>query len=166
MTAKLLHMNGSKKFRPIIYLCSPYMKLKISADMIGIGTSVACAIHCAVLPVFLSSLPVFGVNIIHNFWFELLMILLAFVVGVFSLRHGFVRHHRSPVPFLLFIAGMLFLFAKQFLHDYELILLFFAVILIIFAHFFNFRYIRDVCKNSEAQNQKLNTAEWKSPFRV
>ena len=119
------------------------MKTKISADVIGIGTSIACAIHCAILPLFLTGLSVFGVNIIHNFWFETGMILLAGIVGVYSLRHGFTRHHRSPVPFMLFFAGMLFLFAKQYWHLYELILLPFAVILIISAHIFNFRFTRN-----------------------
>jgi hypothetical protein len=122
------------------------MKPRISADIIGIGTSIACAIHCAVLPLFLTGLSVFGVNIIHNFWFETGMILLAGVVGFYSLRHGFARHHHSPVPFLLFVAGMLFLFAKQYWHVYELFLLPFAVILIISAHIFNFHFTRDFVK--------------------
>jgi hypothetical protein len=114
----------------------------IHADLIGIGTSVACAVHCAVLPLFLPGLSVFGVNILHHFWFETGMIALALVIGTLSLRHGFVSHHRSPVPFFLFFGGMLFLFAKQYWHDYELILLPFALILIISAHIFNFRFSR------------------------
>ncbi|MDP9042370.1 MAG: MerC domain-containing protein [Bacteroidota bacterium] len=114
----------------------------INADIIGIGASVVCAVHCAILPLFLSGLSILGVNIIHNFWFETGMICLAFVIGTLSLRHGFRRHHRSPVPFLLFTAGMLFLFAKQYWHSYELILLPFALFLIISAHVFNFRIIR------------------------
>jgi hypothetical protein len=125
------------------------MKLKINADMLGIGTSLACAVHCALLPLFLSGLSVFGVNILHNFWFESAMIFLAFLVGALSLRHGFTRHHRSPVPFLLFSAGMLFLLAKQYWRVYELILLFFAVFLIISAHFFNFRFTRSFQKKEK-----------------
>ena len=39
---------------------------------------------------------------------------------------------------------MLFLFAKQYWHDYELILLPFALILIISAHIFNFRYYPEI----------------------
>ena len=66
------------------------MKPKINADIIGIGASIACAIHCAVLPLFLTGLSVFGVNIIHNFWFETGMILLAGSLGYTSLRHGFI----------------------------------------------------------------------------
>jgi hypothetical protein len=125
------------------------MKLKINSDALGIGASIACAVHCAILPLFLSSLSIFGVNIVHNFWFESGMILLAFIVGMLSLRHGFVRHHQSPIPFLLFAAGMLFLFAKQYWHIYELVLLPFAVILIISAHIFNFRYTRIVLQKGK-----------------
>ena len=117
--------------------------------MVGIGTSVACAIHCAVLPLFLTGLSVFGVNIIHNFWFETSMILLAFVVGTLALQHGFRRHHQSLLPFLLFAGGMLFLVFKQFWHHYELFLLPFALILIVSAHIFNFRFSRDFHKKRE-----------------
>jgi hypothetical protein len=117
------------------------MKL-ISADILGIGASIACAIHCAILPLFLSGLSIFGVNIIHNFWFETGMIVLAFIIGTLALRHGFTKHHRNPIPFMLFSGGMIFLFAKQYWHNYELLLLPFAVILIISAHIFNFRYSR------------------------
>src|SRR5216683_4827137 len=141
MTAKLLYQSRSKKFSLMLYLCRSFMK-QISADFIGIGASIACAVHCAVLPLFLSGLSVFGVNIIHNFWFETGMIGLAFTVGTLSLRHGFRRHHRSPVPFLLFTGGMLFLFAKQYWHNYELLLLPFALILIVSAHVSNFRFTR------------------------
>jgi hypothetical protein len=125
------------------------MKLKVNIDFLGIWASIACAVHCAILPLFLTSLSVFGVNIIHNFWFESGMILLSFLVGALSLRHGFVQHHRSTVPFLLFTAGMVFLLAKQYWHVYELILLPFAVILIVSAHFFNIRFSRNFQKKRE-----------------
>ncbi|MFK9892529.1 MerC domain-containing protein, partial [Escherichia coli] len=44
---------------------------KINWDALGVVTSVACAIHCAVLPLVLTSLPLFGVEIIDNLYFEL-----------------------------------------------------------------------------------------------
>jgi MerC mercury resistance protein len=128
------------------------MKL-INTDFIGIGASLACAVHCAVLPLFLSGLSVFGVNIIHHFWFETGMIGLAFVIGSLSLHHGFKKHHQSLVPFFLFAGGMLFLFSKQYWHDYELILLPFALVLIISAHIFNFRYTWNFNKKRELTRQ-------------
>jgi hypothetical protein len=124
-----------------------------NADVIGIGASLVCAIHCAVLPFFLSALSIFGVNIIHSFWFETGMIILAFLIGAHSLQHGFRRHHRSFFPALLFTGGMLFLFAKQYWYDYERILLPFAIILIISAHIFNFRYIRQFQRKAQQKGE-------------
>lgn len=115
------------------------MKLKINWDAMGIATSVACAIHCALLPVIVTSLPVFGVNIVHNAVFEWAMIGLALFVGSYSLYHGFTRHHRNYSPFFLFIFGFSFLVLKQFIPGYEYAFLAVAVILIISAHYYNYR---------------------------
>ncbi len=105
----------------------------------GIATSVLCAIHCALLPVIMSSLPIFGINIVHNVFFEWGMIVLAFMVGSYSLYHGFIRHHRSFQPILIFSLGFVFLVLKQFYHEFEFSFLATAVILIISAHYYNYR---------------------------
>jgi len=115
------------------------MNIKMNWDGFGIATSLACAIHCAVLPLIATSLPLFGINIIHNSFFEWGMIALAFVVGAYSLFHGYVKHHRSFFPISLFTIGFLLLIAKQFFHSYENYLLIPAVILIIGAHYQNYR---------------------------
>ncbi len=78
---------------------SSFMKFRINWDALGITASVACAIHCALLPLFLSSLPLFGVNIIHNLAFEAGMVLLAFCIGTYSFYHGYKKHHHSFMPF-------------------------------------------------------------------
>lgn len=115
------------------------MNIKLNWDAMGIATSVACAIHCALLPVLMSTLPVFGINIIHNAFFEWGMIVLAFIVGSYSLFHGYVKHHRSIAPVLIFSAGFVFLVLKQFFTDYEHLFLAIAVLLIISAHYYNYR---------------------------
>src|ERR1700712_5568943 len=114
------------------------MNFKINWDGLGIATSLACAIHCAILPLLLTSLPLFGVNIIHNMFFEWSMISIAFVVGSYSLFHGYIKHHRSLIPVLIFATGFVFLVTKQFFHEYEFYFLVPAVILIIFAHYMNY----------------------------
>src|SRR5689334_9998226 len=118
------------------------MRIKINWDALGIGTSVACAIHCAFLPLLLSSLPLFGINIIHNQAFEIGMIVLAFLIGAFSLWHGYRKHHHSILPLALFFIGLLFLILKQFFLEIETWLLAPAVIFIIGAHLVNFRSCR------------------------
>jgi MerC mercury resistance protein len=118
------------------------MKLKINWDAFGIATSLACAIHCALLPLFLSSLPIFGYNIIENNWFEYLMIALAFAVGTYSLYHGRKKHHHSWTPMIIFTAGIILLLSKVIWHHLELWLLIPAVALIITAHYLNYKMCR------------------------
>jgi hypothetical protein len=115
------------------------MNIKINWDALGIGTSIACAIHCAILPIMLSSLPILGINIIHNFFFEWGMIALAFVVGSYSLFHGYIKHHRSFKPVIIFSVGFIFLVLKQFFPQFEYLFLTIAVVLIIAAHYHNYR---------------------------
>lgn len=104
----------------------------------GIATSVACAIHCALLPVLMTSLPIFGINIIHNSYFEWGMIALAFLVGAYSLYHGFVKHHHSYIPIIIFTAGFVFLVLKQFFDEFQISFLLLAVGMIISAHYYNY----------------------------
>ncbi|WP_126972122.1 MerC domain-containing protein [Gynurincola endophyticus] len=118
------------------------MNFKVNWDALGIATSVACAIHCAVLPLVATSLPLFGINILNNEMFEYLMILLALVVGIWSLWHGFRKHHHSLFPILLFIAGFILLISKQIWHEVSYFLLIPAVILIVTAHWVNYRKCR------------------------
>ncbi len=118
------------------------MRYRINWDAWGIGASLACAIHCALLPLFLTSLPLFGVNIIDNLIFEIGMIALALVIGSISLWHGYRKHHHSYLPLGLFLAGFFFLVLKQFFILYETWLLVPAVILIITAHLLNYRSCR------------------------
>jgi MerC mercury resistance protein len=118
------------------------MNGKINWDAWGIGASLACAIHCALLPLLFSSLPLFGINIIHNIFFEVGMILLALVIGSWSLYHGYKKHHHSIVPLAVFFSGFSFLVLKQFFVQYENWLLVPGVILIIAAHLINYRSCR------------------------
>ena len=118
------------------------MLSKINWDALGITASIACAIHCAVLPLLLTSLPVFGINIIDNLAFEYGMILLALGVGGWSLYHGYRRHHHQRLPLMIFGLGMALLFSKELFHDWKLWFLIPAVITITIAHYINFRYCR------------------------
>ena len=115
------------------------MNIKLNWDALGVGTSIACAIHCALLPVLVTTLPIFGVNIIHNSFFEWGMIALAFVVGFYSLLHGYIKHHRSINPIIIFAFGFIFLVLKQFFPPFEYLFLGLAVLLIISAHYYNYK---------------------------
>ena len=118
------------------------MNFKINWDALGIATSVACAIHCAVLPLIITSLPLFGVNIIDHVGFEYTMIFIAFGIGAYSLYHGLRKHHHNYLPLIIFSIGFLLLFAKQIWHQQQGWFLIPAVVLIVAAHYINYRYCR------------------------
>ncbi len=65
------------------------LKMKINWDALGVTASLACAIHCAVLPLLGISLPLLGVDLVQSRPFEFGMIALAFVIGIYALTHGF-----------------------------------------------------------------------------
>lgn len=118
------------------------MNFRINWDALGITASLACAIHCAILPLVLTSLPVFGINIIDNEKFEYFMIVLAFSVGIYSLWHGYRKHHHSFLPLGIFTLGIVLLLCKQIWHQYQYWFLPFAVLFIVSAHIFNYRSCR------------------------
>jgi hypothetical protein len=118
------------------------MKGKINWDALGIATSLACAIHCAILPLMLGTIPILGINIVNNEGFEYLMIFLALAIGAYSLWHGYKKHHHSLTPLLIFLTGIGLLFAKQVWHTMQYWLLPLAVILIIAAHLLNYKACR------------------------
>ena len=111
---------------------------KINYDALGIAASVACAIHCAVLPLLMTSLPILGINIIKNTAFEYGMILLAAAIGFNALRHGFKKHHHKKTPVLLFSIGIIFLLLKQSFEEYQLYFLIPAIAMIVSAHTINY----------------------------
>ena len=125
-----------------VLLLSLTMRSKINWDALGIATSLACAVHCAWLPLFLTSLPIFGINIIENTSFEIGMVALAFCIGLYSLYHGWKKHHHSFSPMIVFSVGFCFLVLKLFIVQYEHWLLLPAVAAIIIAHIINYKSCR------------------------
>ncbi len=118
------------------------MRQRFNWDIAGITASLACAVHCAVLPLFYTALPLFGVNIIHNLTFEIVMLLLAAGIGLYSLYHGYKKHHHSAWPSIIFIIGILLLAVRLFYLHNGLALLVPAVALIIGAHILNYKFCR------------------------
>jgi hypothetical protein len=116
------------------------MNKKINWDALGITASLACAIHCALLPLFFTSLPVFGVNVIENTFFEILMVAVAFILGTYALYHGYKKHHHSALPIIVFSVGFAFLILKLFFAEFEHWLLIPAVFGIISSHIINYKF--------------------------
>lgn len=118
------------------------MKLQINWNALGVSAAIACAIHCALLPLFITALPLFGVNILDNIYFEIGMISVAFIIGSLTLTHGYRKHHHKLIPLVLFILGMILLSIKHFFAEYILWLVIPSSILIISAYYLNWKLCR------------------------
>lgn len=132
------------------------MNVRINWEALGVGASIACAIHCAVLPLFLTSLPLFGINIIHNVLVEVLLLGAAFVIGFTTLWHGYKRHHHKATTLILFSLGMVLFAINQFVQfSFSTFLLIIpAVAMVIAAHFLNHRYCKHAkhCHSSDCNH--------------
>jgi cation transport ATPase len=133
------------------------MRVKINWDALGITASLACAIHCALLPLFITSLPVLGVEVINNAFFEYFMIFLAFGVGAWALYHGWKKHHHHWGPLILFSIGIAFLLSKEIWHEHHLWFLFPAVMFIVGGHYLNYRLCRKAnhCHAHDCEHDNL-----------
>lgn len=118
------------------------MALKVNWDALGITASMACAIHCAVLPLLGTAVPILGIDIVDNVKFEYFMIFLALGIGSYSLIHGYKKHHHRLLPLYVFLVGITLLFGKQYWHELQLWFLVPAVVTVIVAHYLNFRYCK------------------------
>ena len=130
------------------------MKLHINWNVLGLSAGVICAIHCALLPLFISSLPLLGIEFLNNTYFELSMIMIAVVVGSYSLIHGYKRHHHRLFPLYSFYAGILLLVINHFFADHTLLLIIPSSALIILAYYFNWRLCRTAkhCHTSDCNH--------------
>jgi sulfite exporter TauE/SafE len=82
------------------------------------------------------------------------MIVLAMGIGLHSLTHGFKKHHHRILPIIVFVIGISLLLVKQVLHQYQIWFLVPAVVLIVSAHFINYRQCRiaDHCHNDDCKH--------------
>jgi len=118
------------------------LKFHINWNALGISAALACAIHCALLPLFISTLPLFGINLLSNIYFEAGMILIAVIIGGTTLFHGYKKHHHRLLPLILFLSGMSLLILNHFTEDYKILLLIPSSALIVAAYYLNWKFCR------------------------
>lgn len=89
-------------------------------DMLGFSASTICAIHCALIPVILLFLPLIGLEFIHNPVIEFALIGLSLVIGIYTLRSGYLKHHGRLYPTVLFILGLAIIVWGHFFAGHEI----------------------------------------------
>jgi hypothetical protein len=117
-----------------------FIKMKAgSMDKLGIVASVACAIHCAALPLFITALPLAGMEFLANKWVEISMICLSVVVGARSLLSTYPAH-KSYIPILILIFGFMLIGSGHFfVKSMEAVLVPLGGLSIAIAHYINWK---------------------------
>jgi hypothetical protein len=128
---------------------------KLNLDVLGIGASLICAVHCALLPLLMTVLPLLGLEIFTNEKVEYGLMTFTFLVGCTSLFRGYRYHHHYTKPLLLFALGFIFLVAGHFLAEgrWEPVLVTMGALLIVTAHVWNLRECRRcrICSKDVAE---------------
>jgi hypothetical protein len=87
-------------------------------DRLGAAASLACAAHCAAMPLLIGLLPLVGLSFLADKQTEVMLIGLSIGIGISSLIPSYARKHRQWRPLLLFAFGAVLIFAvKLFAED-------------------------------------------------
>lgn len=75
-------------------------------DRAGMTASIACAVHCAALPLVLMALPALGLAWLDSAWVDWSMVLVAAVIALRAHRGG-IALHKKCLPVGVAIVGIL-----------------------------------------------------------
>jgi hypothetical protein len=74
-------------------------------DRLGAAASLACAAHCATMPLLAGLLPLVGMGFLASEQTEWVLVGLSLGIGSLSLLPSYARKHRQWRPLLLFVFG-------------------------------------------------------------
>lgn len=74
-------------------------------DRLGAAASLACAAHCAAMPLLVGLLPLVGLGFLAKEQTEWVLIGISLGFGILSLTPSYARKHRQWRPLLLFAFG-------------------------------------------------------------
>lgn len=81
-------------------------------DIISISASVLCTVHCILLPLFLTTLPLFDIELLENLWLEIATVAVSAIAGGWAIWRGYRHFHHQlqwvawfGIGFLLMVSG-------------------------------------------------------------
>src|SRR5687767_5156918 len=95
------------------------MKAK-KVGKLSAALSLGCAFHCLSFPMLIPFVPVLGENRFLSHTSEIYILVLAALIGLYSLFVGYTKYHRSYSPFYFFVLGIFLIIAGVFFHDHSL----------------------------------------------
>ena len=82
-------------------------------DAVGAFASFLCAVHCAAMPLLLSTMPFAGIELLADHRIERLFVVFAALFGLIVIGAGYCRHRVSTVA-ALYVTGVLALMVGAF----------------------------------------------------
>ncbi len=125
-----------------VYICAMKILTHSQIERLGIGAALACAIHCAALPLIITSLPLIGLEFLANIWVEITMICISAFLGCYSLVRSYPKHHRLMPIVLLVIGFALIAIGHFWLHELESFLIPIGGVVLALAHLTNWRFMK------------------------
>ncbi|MBB6502962.1 MerC domain-containing protein [Pedobacter cryoconitis] len=124
-------------------------KIAMQLDRLGMTASTLCAIHCVLVPVFITTLPLLGLEFLSNEWVEISMIIVSVILGTVSLSLSYRKQHRKLLPFFVLFAGFALIASGHFsgLERLEPILIPLGGFTVAAAHLVNWR-LNKTCSHS------------------
>jgi hypothetical protein len=86
-------------------------------DKAGMIASITCAIHCMIMPLVVTLLPIFGLSLFATEEFEWMLLMVSAMLGVTSLCFGF-KKHKSFRAFSFLGIGLTFLVIGRLAHEH------------------------------------------------
>jgi hypothetical protein len=120
-------------------------------DQVGVGLSLACAIHCMAFPLLVAVLPLVGLGFLVQGPTEVLLVLTSLGMAAGSLCWGFRLHRRWHV-FVVLGAALALIVAGRVLveESYEIVLVVGGALLLAGCHLLN-RHLCLTCHKCQAR---------------
>ena len=119
-------------------------------DRMGVTASALCAVHCALVPIFITALPLLGLEFLANDWVEITMIAVSAILGTLSLSLSYRKQHRKLLPFIVLITGFILISIGHFsgFQSLEPILIPAGGIIVAAAHVVNWK-LNNACTHTQ-----------------
>jgi hypothetical protein len=124
-------------------------KLQMLSDKLAMGFSIACVVHCLVLPILLILLPPFsGLFALDDEMFHQWMLYAVLPISIAALMMGYLRHRSYKVFVVVSIGLTLIILSTTLGHDVlgetgEVVLSILGSMIIAFGHFRNYQLSSD-----------------------
>lgn len=116
--------------------------------------SISCAIHCALSPLLLMTMPMMAPSFFSPFW-EVSMLVFSFLMSAYILMTGYCSHKKWQALCFYSVAVLfwgLHYFCSYFYHHASALYLVCASLFVILAYIVNHRYVKacvkDCCESS------------------